>query len=177
MTTSQSLFRTVPPCLDDTCENSELDRNRCSCGRLGGSFNVMCDLPIAQFNTINGDDFDDQTDNFQNANRKKREVIYSDDKIYLYDDGEQEGNNFFTRRKRRAVNTPMSLENATEYCTKTILSTNAAKACMEISGVNASTAIESCAADLQVRCNAYFYIDSCCSVIRIGNKDSKTTHT
>ncbi len=156
VTTSQSLFFTVPPCLDDSCDNSELNLDRCSCRIIGGTLDVTCGLPLTQFNDLGGD-FDDETENVQDGNRKKRDNIYSDDIIYLYDDGEPKGNNFFTHRKRRSVNMQMSLENATEYCSKTILGTTAAKVCMEISGVNASTAIQSCAADLQVNCNANSY--------------------
>ncbi|XP_020613167.1 sushi, nidogen and EGF-like domain-containing protein 1 [Orbicella faveolata] len=40
----KSLFRTVPPCLDDSCDNSELDLDRCRCVRQGGSFDVTCDI-------------------------------------------------------------------------------------------------------------------------------------
>lgn len=152
MDTSESLFMTVPPCLDDSCENSELDLDRCRCVRDGGSFDVTCNLPIAQFNVINGETFADETENVQNANRKKRDIIYSDEKIYLYDDGAAEDSVFFAHRKRRGVDMIMSLENATDYCRKSILDTKAAEVCLEISGVNASSAIQSCAADLQVGC-------------------------
>ena len=151
---SESLFRTVPPCLDDACENSELELDRCRCVRDGGSFDVTCDLSIAQFNNINGETFADETENVQNANRKKRDISYSDEKIYLYDDGEleAEASGFFAHRKRRGVDMIMSLENATDYCRKSILDTKAAEVCLETSGVNASRAIQSCAADLQVGC-------------------------
>jgi len=143
---------TVPPCLDDACENSELDLDRCRCVRQGGSFDVTCGLSIAQFNNIGGQGFQDNTENVENANRKKRDISYSDEKIYLYDDEEAEDGVFFAQRKRRAVAMIMSLENATDYCRKNILDTKAAEVCMEISGVNASSAIQSCAADLQVGC-------------------------
>ena len=85
----------------------------------------------------------------QGTRRKKRDLVYSDDIIYLYDD-EEPKRNIPHERSRRAVNTKMSLENATEYCRNAILNTAAAKVCLEISGVNASSAIEACAADLQV---------------------------
>lgn len=149
---SESLFMTVPPCLDEACENSELDLDRCRCVRQGGSFDVTCGLSISQFNNIGDKNFVDETEKVENANRKKRDISYSDEKIYLYDDEEAEDSIFFIHRKRRAVDMIMSLENATEYCRKTILGTKAAEVCMEISGVNASSAIQSCAADLQVGC-------------------------
>ena len=92
----------------------------------------------------------DITEKVQEAKRAKRDIIYSDDIIYLYDDEEPKKRIDNNYRGRRAVNTKMSLENATEYCRKAILNTAAAKVCLEISGVNASNAIEACAADLQV---------------------------
>ena len=152
MNTAESLFRTVPPCLDDACENSELDLDRCRCVREGGSFDVTCNLSISQFNNIGDDTFNDDTENVENGNRKKREMSYSDEKIYLYDNEKAENSVSFAHRKRRAVDMIMSLKNATDYCRKTILNTKAAEVCMEISGVNASSAIRSCAADLQVGC-------------------------
>ena len=148
--TSESLFRTVPPCLEDACEESELDLDRCRCVREGGSFDVTCDLSISQFNNIGGDNFGDETETIENGNRKKRDMSYSDDKIYLYDNEEADDSSFFTHRKRRAVDVLMSLENATDYCRKSIMGTKAAEVCMDISGVNASSAIQSCVADLQV---------------------------
>ena len=89
---------------------------------------------------------------FKTPIEKKRDISYSDEKIYLYDDGEAEDSGFFAHRKRRGVDMIMSLENATDYCRKSILDTKAAEACLETSGVNASRAIQSCAADLQVGC-------------------------
>ena len=96
----------------------------------------------------------DRTDTFETSNRKKRDLVYSDDIIYLYDDEEPEVS-LYQPRKKRAVNMKMSLANATDYCRKTILNTDAAKVCLELSGVNASSAIQSCAADLQVWSFAY----------------------
>ena len=91
----------------------------------------------------------DMTAAAQGTRRKKRDLVYSDDIIYLYDD-EEPKRNIPHERSRRAVNTKMSLENATEYCRNAILNTAAAKVCLEISGVNASNTIEACAEDLQV---------------------------
>lgn len=93
----------------------------------------------------------DITKKVEGAQKVKRDIIYSDDIIYLYDDEEPKKRVYNNYRGRRAVNTKMSLENATEYCRNAILNTATAKVCLEISGVNASNAIESCAADLQVR--------------------------
>lgn len=93
----------------------------------------------------------DITKKVEGARKAKRDIIYSDDIIYLYDDEEPKKRVYNNYRGRRAVNTKMSLENATEYCRNAILNTATAKVCLEISGVNASNAIESCAADLQVR--------------------------
>ena len=101
------------------------------------------------FNNLPGAVFTDRTDDYQNADRNKREAKYSDDVIYLYDD-ERTQHNPYPRRDKRAVQTKMSLENATEYCRKSILGTTAAKVCLQLPGVNATSAIQSCAADLQV---------------------------
>lgn len=109
---------------------------------------ITCDLPLMQFNNVGGEG-NDITGTVQQTGRKKRDLVYSDDIIYLYDD-EEPKRNIPHERSRRAVNTKMSLENATEYCRNAILNTAAAKVCLEISGVNASNAIEACAADLQV---------------------------
>ena len=149
MNKSKSLFHIVPPCVDEICRNAELNMDRCVCTKTGGAMSIRCNLELMQFNSINNHGFTDMTDEFENSNRKKRDLVYSDDIIYLYDDEEPEGNMYQSRQKR-AVNPKMSLENATEYCQKTILNTAAAKVCLEISGVNASNAIQSCAADLQV---------------------------
>ena len=148
---SQSLFETVPPCdAEPQCDNSELEMDRCKCTKDGGAMSIECNLTLAERNSINGGGFKAVTNNVQKSNRKKRDLIYSDDIIYLYDDHEPEGDIHLTRMKRSA-NTKMSLENATAYCRKTLLNTAAAKVCLEISGVNASSAIHSCAADLLVR--------------------------
>ena len=147
---SKSLFHIVPPCVAKTCESSELDMDRCKCTKTGGSMSIKCNLKLMQFNGIGNQGFQDNTDRFQTSNRKKRDLVYSDDIIYLYDDHEPEQDIYLTRKKR-AVAVKMSLENATEYCRQIILNTAAAKACLEITGVNASSAIQSCAADLQVR--------------------------
>lgn len=101
-----------------------------------------------QFNSVGGGG-NDITGEVEENTRKKRDLVYSDDIIYLYDD-EEPKINIPHERSRRAVNTKMSLENATEYCRNAIMNTAAAKVCLEISGVNASNAIEACAADLQV---------------------------
>ena len=92
---------------------------------------------------------DDITEVVEQTGRKKRDLVYSDDIIYLYDD-EEPKKNIPHERSRRTVNTKMSLENATEYCRNAILNKAAAKVCLEISEVNASNAIKACAADLQV---------------------------
>jgi len=111
---------------------------------------VTCDLDLMQFNGIGDSGFKDKTEDFQKSNREKRDLVYSDDIIYLYDDYEPE-ENIYLMRKKRALDSKMSLENATDYCEKTILNTAAAKVCLEVSGVDASNAIQSCAADLKVR--------------------------
>ena len=150
---SKSLFDTVPPCTDTTCENTELELNmdRCNCEKIGGVINVNCQLEIMQFNNMPGE-FEDRTGATEEGNRKKRELVYSDDIIYVYDD-EEPGQNMYLPRSKRAVQTKMSLDNATEYCRKRILDTAAAKVCLELTGVNVSSAIQSCAADLQVSIN------------------------
>ena len=123
--------------------------DRCSCKKQGGALQIQCDLEIMSFNSMSGD-FNDRTGDFQNANRKKRDLVYSDDIIYLYDDEKPAEHMHFSRRKRAAVQTKMSLENATEYCRKRILNTDAAKVCLEVTGINATGAIQACAEDLKV---------------------------
>ena len=121
--------------------------DRCQCQKKSGNqISVTCNLPLMQFSSMGGEDW---TEEAVGAGRKKRDLANSDDIIYLYDD-EEPKRNIPHQRGRRAVNTKMSLENATEYCRNAILNTAAAKVCLEISGVNASNAIEACAADLQV---------------------------
>lgn len=93
--------------------------------------------------------FNDRTGDILKANRNKRELVYSDDIIYLYDDEKPAENMHFSRRKR-AVQTKMSLANATKYCRKRILDTDAAKVCLEVTGINATSAIQACAEDLKV---------------------------
>ena len=148
---SQSLFNTVPACTDPSCENTEIELNmdRCNCNKQGGALQIQCNLEIMQFNSMPGN-FNDRTGNIQNANRKKRELVYSDDIIYLYDDEKPAEHMHFSRRKRAAMQTKMSLENATEYCRKRILDTDAAKVCLEVTGINATSAIKACAEDLKV---------------------------
>lgn len=148
---SQSLFETVPPCdVEPVCDSSELEMDRCECKRDGGAMSITCNLDLTRRNDINGQGYDDRTNEVAESSRKKRDLVYSDDVIYLYDDYEPEGDFHLTRTKR-SLNTKMSLENATAYCRETILNTAAAKVCLEIAGVNASSAIHSCATDLQVR--------------------------
>lgn len=122
--------------------------DRCNCNKQGGALQIECNLEIMRFNNMPGD-FNDRTGDIQNANRKKRELVYSDDIIYLYDDEKPAEHMHFSRRKR-AVQTKMSLENATEYCRKRILDTDAAKVCLEVTGINATDAIQACAEDLKV---------------------------
>ena len=102
-----------------------------------------------QFNNIPGN-FNDRTENIQKGNRKKRELSYSDDIIYLYDDEKPAEDMHFSRRRRAAMGTKMSLQNATEYCQKRILDTDAANVCLEVTGINATNAIRACAEDLKV---------------------------
>ena len=123
--------------------------DRCQCQKKStGQMSITCNLTLMQFNSV-GQKGVDITKTVDKTRRKKRDLVYSDDIIYLYDD-EEPKNNIPHDRSRRAVTTKMSLENATEYCRNAILNTAAAKVCLEISGVNASNAIEACAADLQV---------------------------
>ena len=123
--------------------------DRCQCQRKSTSqMSITCNLTLMQFNSM-GEKGGDITGTVDQARRKKRDLVYSDDIIYLYDD-EEPKNNIPHDRSRRAVNTKMSLENATEYCRNAILNKAAAKVCLEISEVNASNAIKACAADLQV---------------------------
>ena len=143
---AKSLFETVPLCNDDSCDGSELEMDRCKCTKMS----IECNLTLTQRNNINGEGYEDRTNVFVDSCRKKRDLIYSDDVIYLYDDYEPQGDIHLTRMKR-SLNAKISLENATAYCKETLLNTAAAKVCLEISGVNASNAIHSCAADLQVR--------------------------
>ena len=123
--------------------------DRCNCNKQGGDLQIQCNLEIMRFNNMPGN-FNDRTGDFQNANRNKRELVYSDDIIYLYDDEKPTEHMHFSRRKRAAVQTKMSLENATEYCRKKILDTDAAKVCLEVTGINATGAIQACAEDLKV---------------------------
>ena len=114
---------------------------------------IKCNLKLTEFNDMNGGEFTDETNQHENSNRKKRRLAYSDDIIYLYDDNEPNRGDSHLIRNRRAVHEKtekMSLKNATEYCRKTILNTAAAQICLETSGVDSSSAIKSCAADLQV---------------------------
>ena len=146
-----SLFHIVPNCTEEACDTSELDMDRCQCKRKSsGQMSITCNLPLMQFNSMGGEG-NDMTAAAEETRRKKRDLVYSDDIIYQYDD-EEPKRNIPLERNRRAVNTKMSLENATEYCRNAILNTVAAKFCLEISGVNASNAIEACSADLQVMC-------------------------
>ena len=123
--------------------------DRCDCNKQGGALQIQCNLEIMQFNNIPGV-FHDLTGNIQSGTRKKRELVYSDDIIYLYDDEKPAEHMHFSRRKRAAMQTKMSLENATEYCRKRILNTDAAKVCLEVTGINATGAIQACAEDLKV---------------------------
>ena len=146
----------MPDCTaDEACDNSEFESDHCQCEKIRGQMSIKCGLPLVQFRNTNGklekEGKEDITGRVQGAGRAKRDIIYSDDIIYLYDDGEPKKRIYNNYRGRRAVNAKMSLENATEYCRNAILNTATAKVCLEISGVNASNAIESCAADLQVR--------------------------
>ena len=147
---SQSLFYIVPQC-NGACQETEnqLNMDRCSCGLSRGVPNVTCNLQIMQFNGISNNGFRDETKDLDNANRKKRDLIYSDDVIYLYDN-EKSDQTVHHKRTKRAVPFGMSPENATEYCRKRILGITATKVCLKLTGVNASNAIQSCAADLQV---------------------------
>ena len=98
---------------------------------------ITCGLPLVQFRNTNGklvkDGNEDITEKVQGAGRAKRDIIYSDDIIYFYDDEEPKKRIYNNYRGRRAVNTKMSLENATEYCRNAILNTATAKVCLEIS--------------------------------------------
>ena len=121
---------------------------------------IKCNLEIMKFNGMPGATFKDRTTDIQNANRNRREVMYSDDIIYLYDDEKTE-HNTYSRRGKRAVQTKMSLENATDYCRRSILDTDAAKVCLEVTGVNATSAINACAEDLKVSTSQYCNNGSC----------------
>ena len=102
----------------------------------------------------------------------KRGVTYTDDIIYLYDDIEADLPSL-PPRKRRNVNVKMSLENATEYCRKSLLSTKAAQVCLELSNVNISSAITQCAADLQVNFTGTNFVFFGC--LKIKTKHSLQT--
>ena len=146
---TNSLFHIVPDCTEEACDTEQLDMDRCQCQwKPTGQLSIKCNLPLMQFNSV-GEKGDDITGVVEKIRRKKRDLVYSDDIIYLYDD-EEPKRNIHNERSRRAVNTKMSLENATEYCRNAIMNSAAAKVCLEISGVNSSNAIEACAADLQV---------------------------
>ena len=146
-----SLFHIVPNCNEEACDDSQLEMDRCECQReRTGQMSITCNLTLRQFNSLGGEG-NDITGEVEENSRKKRDLVYSDDISYLYDN-EEPKRNIPHQRSRRTVNTKMSLENATEYCQNAILNTAAAKVCLEISGVNASNAIEACAADLQVIC-------------------------
>jgi len=123
--------------------------DRCNCSKQGGALQIKCGLEIMQFYSMPGN-FKDRTRDIQNATRKERELVYSDDIIYLYDDEKPAEHMHFSRRKRAAMQTKMSTENATEYCRKRILDTDAAKVCLEVTGINATSAIKACAEDLKV---------------------------
>jgi len=102
-----------------------------------------------QFNNMPGN-FNDRTEIIQKGNRKKRDLSYSDDIIYLHDDEKPVEDMHFSRRRRAAMGTKMSLQNATEYCQKRILDTDAAKVCLEVTGINATNAIQARAEDLKL---------------------------
>ena len=122
--------------------------DRCLCKRKeNGQMSITCNLSLMQFH--GGENGDEYSPPPGEHSRKKRDLVYSDNIIYLYDD-EEPKRNIPHKRSRRVVNTKMSLENATEYCRNAILNTAAAKVCLEISGVSAGNAVEACAADLQV---------------------------
>ncbi|XP_022787242.1 von Willebrand factor D and EGF domain-containing protein-like [Stylophora pistillata] len=150
---STSLFNVVPPCNDAMCDSTEsqLNMDRCTCQKnsLGDDINVNCSLEIMSFNGLPGSEYEDRTNAAEDAARKKRDLAYSDDIIYLYDN-EKSSPSVFRKREKRAIHTDLSLENATEYCRKRVLETTAAKICVELTGVNASSAIEACAADLHL---------------------------
>lgn len=146
---SESLFHVVPTCNDPECDGSVFDMDFCTCTeKSGGVMDISCGQNVAQLKTA------PQNPPFRNApNVKqkgtKREVTYSDDVIYLFDNFEPDLSTL-PPRKRRNVNFKMSLENATQYCRSTILNTKAAQVCLELSSVNVSSAIMQCASDLQV---------------------------
>ena len=147
---STSLFHNVPSCNSTTCDGSVFDMDFCTCKKKSGGMDISCGQNVAQTqNAAQNPPFHNAPNVKQNTNQGKREATYSDDVIYLYDNFEPEFSTL-PPRKRRTVNFKMSLENATEYCRKTILNTKAAQVCLELSSVNVSSAIKQCAADLQV---------------------------
>lgn len=124
----------------------------CKCELIGDNAELMkisCNQNIAQPQPTNDNPPLQPVPQGKINQNGKREITYTDDIIYFYDDIEPDLPSL-PPRKKRSVNVKMSLENATEYCTKSLLSTKAAQVCLELSNVNVSNAITQCAADLQV---------------------------
>ena len=157
MNKENSLFHTVPLCNDPQCDGSVFNMDFCTCKKeTSGQMKVECGQEIAQPQIVpENPPLTDVPQTKINQNGK-RGVTYTDDIIYLYDDIEPDLPSL-PPRKRRNVNVKMSLENATEYCRKSLLSTKAAQVCLELSNVNISSAITQCAADLQVNFTFFFY--------------------
>lgn len=110
---------------------------------------IECNQDVAQPQTVNENPALVPVPQGKINQNGKRGNTYTDDVIYFYDDIEPDLQSLPSRKKRN-VNVKLSLENATDYCTKSLLSTKAAQVCLELSNVNVSNAIAQCAADLQV---------------------------
>ncbi|PFX18968.1 Neurogenic locus Notch protein [Stylophora pistillata] len=157
---SESLFHKVPNCNDPTCDGSVFDMDFCTC-KLNKDTNVMqidCEQDVAQPQTVNENPALVPVPQGKINQNGKRGNTYTDDVIYFYDDIEPDLQSLPPRKKRN-VNVKLSLENATEYCTKSLLSTKAAQVCLELSNVNVSNAIAQCAADLQITGDV-FWVES-----------------
>ena len=137
-------------CNDVQCDGSIFDQEFCTCTETSGVMDVRCSQSVSQPTETNQKPpFKPAPQGNLNNNEGKRDVEYSDDVIYRYDNIETPIS-FNSLRKKRDVNFKMSLENATDYCEKTLLNIDAVRVCIELPNVNVSGIIRQCASDLQV---------------------------
>nr|XP_058945176.1 von Willebrand factor D and EGF domain-containing protein-like [Pocillopora verrucosa] len=156
---SESLFHIVPMCNDAQCDGSIFDQEFCTCTETSGVMDVRCSQSVSQPTETNQNPpFKPAPQGNLNDNEGKRDVEYSDDVIYRYDNIETPIS-FNSPRKKREVNFKMSLENTTDYCEKTLLNIDAVRVCIELPNVNISGIIRQCALDLQATGDV-FWVES-----------------
>ena len=137
-------------CNDPQCDGSIFDQEFCTCTETSGVMDVWCNQSLSQPTQTNQNPpYESVPQANLGDDGGKRDVEYSDDVIYHYDNIETPIS-FNSPRKKRDVNFKMSLENATDYCEKTLLSVDAVRVCIELPNVNVSGIIRQCASDLQV---------------------------